>query len=206
MSSEHVQEDVPLYALGLLEAGERATVERHLATCAACREVLAAHERVVGELASAVATAPRRDLRAPIVARHRRRFKLPTILPLPVMTTAAAAILLVAIGVATVEDVVRLEQRAGGSGGAAVVVARTGDAYMIVTSRDLPADRAYEAWIIRDGSAIAAGLAPAGRGLAVIRLGVALLPGDVAAITIEAAAGASAPTSDPILVGTRGGS
>jgi anti-sigma factor RsiW len=203
MSSDHVQDDVPLYALGLLDAGERATVERHLATCAACRGELAAHERVVGELASAVATAPRRDLRAAIVARH-RRFRLPGILPLPVMAAATAAILVVAIGVATVEDVVRLEQRSGGSGGAAVVVARTGDAYMIVTSRDLPADRAYEAWVIRDGSATAAGLAPAGRGLAVIRLGVAFRPGDVAAITIESAAGASAPTSDPILIGTRG--
>jgi len=100
---------------------------------------------------------------------------------------------------------VRLEPQAGADGGnATVVVARSGAAYLILGSPSLPADRAYEAWVIRDGTAIPAGIAPAGQGFVVIALGVALLPGDVAAVTVEPAAGVRSPTSDPVLIGVRG--
>lgn len=122
------------------------------------------------------------------------------------IAVALAAVALVAVGFATIEDVVRLDpsgDRSAG-GGAVVVVVRSGAAYMILSSPGVPADRAYEAWVIRDGSAIPAGLAPAGQGLAVIALEVSVLPGDVAAVTVEPAAGVRAPTSDPILLGVRG--
>lgn len=202
MSDAHVRDDLALYALGLLEGEARAAVERHLAGCAACRADLAAEDSTIAQLAGAVARAPSRDLRGAIVARHRRRGWLPTPMPRLVLGVALAAAAVAALALATVEQVVPLEAK-GISGSATVIVARGGASFLVLALPSAPAGRAYEAWVIRDGSAIPAGLAPAGQGLVVIALETALLPGDVAAVTIERAEGVRAPTADPILLGTR---
>jgi anti-sigma factor RsiW len=203
VSDAHVREDLGIYALGLLEGDERAAVERHLAGCAACRADLAAEEATVAELAAAVARAPSRDLRGAIVATHRPSERRAWRMPRLVVVPALAAAVLAAVALAVVEQVVPLEPK-GISGSASVIVARGGGAFLLLAVPSPPAGKAYEAWVIRDGSAIPAGLAPAGRGLLVIALEVSVLPGDVAAVTIEQAAGVRAPTSDPVLIGARG--
>jgi hypothetical protein len=203
MSDAHVRDDLGLFALGLLEGEERAAIERHLAGCAACRADLAAEDATVAELAAAVARAPSRDLRGAILAQHRRGERRAWPVRRLLLVPALAAAVLAAVALAAVEQVVPLEPK-GISGNASVIVARGGGAFLVLAMPSPPAGKAYEAWVIRDGSAIPAGLAPAGRGLLVIALDVSVLPGDVAAVTIEQAAGVRAPTSDPVLIGARG--
>lgn len=63
-----VRDDLPAYALGILDAGERAYVEEHLAGCPGCRSMLRRFETTVGALGGAVApTAPPPDLRATLL-------------------------------------------------------------------------------------------------------------------------------------------
>jgi hypothetical protein len=61
--STHIEEILPLYVSGALDAPTRASVARHLAECAACREELALWQAIAGpvmaEAESAAASAPR---------------------------------------------------------------------------------------------------------------------------------------------------
>jgi anti-sigma-K factor RskA len=68
MSSAHVTENIPAYALGILEGTERAEITLHLESCPACREELRTYQVVVDQLPMAVTqrTPPRR-LRAAIL-------------------------------------------------------------------------------------------------------------------------------------------
>lgn len=198
---EHLHEDLDLYALGILTDAERGRVERHLAECPSCRATLVRADRALAALAAGTGRAPSRDLREAIVARHRRRGW--AVLPRPLAGAAIALAALALLAVATVEQVVTLEPR-GVAASATALVVRGGATFLVMSAPEPPAGKAYEAWIIRDGSAIPAGLAPAGRGLAIVALGLALRPGDVAAVTVEDARGVQAPTSQPILLGTRG--
>lgn len=52
----HVTDQIPAYALNILDAAEAAQVEAHLATCAACQEELQAQQEVVGLLSLVVPT------------------------------------------------------------------------------------------------------------------------------------------------------
>jgi len=49
--TSHIDDDADLYALGALDADERATVDRHLATCSACRARVGEAEATVHALA-----------------------------------------------------------------------------------------------------------------------------------------------------------
>jgi anti-sigma-K factor RskA len=68
MSPAHVTDDIPAYALGILEEAERAEISLHLESCSACREELRSYQSVVDQLPTAVAqrTPPKR-LRAAIL-------------------------------------------------------------------------------------------------------------------------------------------
>jgi hypothetical protein len=54
----HIDDEADHYALGLLEDDERARVDAHLATCAACTERVGAAEAVVAGLIDATQRAP----------------------------------------------------------------------------------------------------------------------------------------------------
>lgn len=58
MTDEHPVEDLAAYALGSLEETERARVETHIATCAACAARLRAYQGVVGVLPLGLVPAP----------------------------------------------------------------------------------------------------------------------------------------------------
>jgi hypothetical protein len=223
----HVQDDLGLYALGLVDERERAIIDAHLGTCAECRAALGAHERTVWQLADAAATEAPRRLRDAIVTRHRaparpRRWQL--------AFAAAALVAIAALAtLAGARDEVAREQRLrdeyaralaaiaqGGrvfpmqarpdvAGSGAVVVSKDGDPYLVMTMPAPPAGKAYEAWIIRGGVPARAGIAPAQAGTVSLRLEVRARPGDVAAITLEDAAGVDRPTSEPLMVAAVGG-
>ncbi len=66
---------------------------------------------------------------------------------------------------------------------------------------EIPADRTFELWYVRDGAAISAGTFDAAQGSATAALSPGMQEGDTIAITVEAAGGApdGAPTTDPIV-------
>ena len=68
MNPAHVTDDIPAYALGILEEAERAEISLHLETCPECREELRSYQAVAEQLPMAAAqrTPPRR-LRAAIL-------------------------------------------------------------------------------------------------------------------------------------------
>jgi anti-sigma-K factor RskA len=70
VSTEHVSDWLPLYALGALEPDELAQVDAHLPTCAGCRAEADELLALTGSLASAVpARPPRPGLRAAVLRR-----------------------------------------------------------------------------------------------------------------------------------------
>ena len=70
--NEHPTDDLSLYALGLVDAGEREAIARHLATCAICREELRSHEATLATLGEAAELEAGRAMRERIVQRERR--------------------------------------------------------------------------------------------------------------------------------------
>jgi anti-sigma-K factor RskA len=217
--TQHPTEDLGLYALGLLEPGERGAIERHLATCAACRAELASHESTVASLAPEAAVAAAPDLRQRIVARHDNAWTG----RLPVFAYAASAILAVALVIAGVSlsqeramrddygralaavasgaRVVALQAKGDTTTRGAVVLSRDGAAYLVLQLPSPPPGKAYEAWVIRGGVPIPSGMAPTLAGVVTMQLHEALRAGDSAAVTLEDSAGAQAPTTAPVLIG-----
>lgn len=72
MDQEHVTESLPAYALGILEADERAEIAAHLAGCPGCRAALAEYELVAADLA---VMAPAATPPAALKARLRERIQ-----------------------------------------------------------------------------------------------------------------------------------
>ncbi len=69
MNTFHVEDLIPAYALGALEADERQTLESHADQCAYCNALLRHHLEAVGMLAAAVPTAtPPVELRERILS------------------------------------------------------------------------------------------------------------------------------------------
>lgn len=159
-------------------------------------ETLEQDEELASLLAEAAARPAPARLRDRIVDRHRRRgWRVPRIV---FAAAAAAAVLVVALALGSGVQVTALSGE--GADRAAVIATRSGDGYLIVALPTPPSGRTYEAWVIRDGEPLPAGLTR-GSGILALRAGVALRTGDVIAITLEDAAGATRPTSVPILVG-----
>ena len=81
-----------------------------------------------------------------------------------------------------------------------LVVDGAGTAVLIVENIELaPAGKVYEAWVIDGDVAKPAGLFPGGSGRSVVPLAQRVTTGSLVAVTIEDAAGATQPTSSPIV-------
>ena len=84
-----------------------------------------------------------------------------------------------------------------------LVVDADGQAVLVVEGLEpAPAGKTYELWIVPGGDIAAAspaGLFPGRDGTEIVRLEGTVTPGDVVAVTVEAAAGADAPTTQPIV-------
>ena len=105
----HPIDDLAAYALGVLDAGERAPVERHLADCAACRSEVETYAETAWSIAQTAAVEVPAGLRDAIVARAQREARpvvgprapslydqLITLLrrPIPAVVPVALAVLL----------------------------------------------------------------------------------------------------------------
>jgi anti-sigma-K factor RskA/putative zinc finger protein len=227
--NEHVADDLGLYAAGLLEPSERREAELHLDACAECRAALLSEERTAWTLAEAASRPPPPALRARIVAAHARstRSRAPGRSWPRLALVAGLAIALVAVVVDLQATRAQLDREAalaseyraalaalagGGrvvalsaaeqaAGRGSLVFAPDGGSYLVLEMPTPPEGKAYEAWVIRDGEPLPAGVAPARGGVVVIRLTAPARPGDVAAVTLEVAAGVEKPTTPPILSG-----
>lgn len=252
---EQFADDLTLYALDALDAGERLGIEKHLEECSACRAemerlrddfVLLAlsasgptppplcRERLLHAIRNEPRHAPARPrtrsawlnalgwaaaAAAMIVviwlARQNRRLE-GQVATLQARSTAAQRQLLEARELAALLTSASAEQftlaasnTAPQPGGRAIYDPASGTLVFIASNMPaVPSQKTYELWLIpTSGAPVPAGVfKPNARGTATVIK--PLLPtgldAKTFAITIEPEAGSSAPTSQPILVGTRG--
>ena len=205
-------------ALDALDASGREEYEAHLAHCAACRDELASLQGAVTALAYSVeGPAPPDALRGRVLAAARA--DRPNVVPLrprwavpSAVVAAVAACAAIGFGLWSVSlrhdltheratrDALALVAQPGARrvelAGAEGVVGVTSDgrAALAFASLEKPADgKAYEAWVIENGTAKPAGVFR-GRTLVLTRTVPA---GATVAITLEPDGGSSVPTTRP---------
>jgi anti-sigma-K factor RskA len=179
-ATKHVDDLIPGYLAGIIDADERREVEAHAATCPSCASLLhelrPAAEALVdhtidheGELAAILDRIDEEPAATPsLVARRRSRRPLRAL----ALVAAAAAIAVIAFGVGRTTapggeprdgaSLAKLTALAGERGGGrAVLASERGVRYVRLRLSDLPpvtADGYYEAWLGRDdGGMIALG-------------------------------------------------
>lgn len=231
MIERHATDDLGAYALEALEPDERATVDRHLGTCATCRAEVEGYRQALWQVAEAgpFLTEPH-DLRESVVARHRPPSLAARIgatwsvvgdalrRPTPALVPIALSVLLVlslASLLTTRRDTdVYAQALAGVAGGrvvalepqepsarGALVIPERGDPYLVLQLPAPPSGRTWEAWVIRGERPLAAGISDPRGGVFTIVLTQPLQPGDQVAVTLELAGGVNAPTTRPVVAG-----
>ncbi|MBI2773360.1 MAG: anti-sigma factor [Chloroflexi bacterium] len=227
--TDHPSEDLAAYAIGALDRAERAAVDAHLPTCAACRADLEALGDVAWSLAESASLDPPARTRGrlldgvrssrsreepPLVALWRALTR-PVPIAIPVALAVAVAFALVGLreartdadayarAVAGVADgrVVALAPTSDGTARGALVVPSSGSPYLILQLPAAPAGKTWEAWVIRGERPLAAGITGERSGLVTLVLSQALVPGDVVAVTLEEAGGVAVPRGQPVLLG-----
>jgi anti-sigma-K factor RskA len=205
------------YALDALDEGEERSFEQHLALCARCREELAGLREAAASLAyAAPPTAPPPELKQRILAQARA--ERPNVVPLKrrrnwtaalgaaaaIAACAAVALGIWAFSLSGSQDPVESVLSKPGSRlvsmgtAGAIAVAPDGTAVLQVSVPPAPSGKTYEAWVIRDGKAKAAGLFPGRAGTSVVEIPRPVRPGAVVAVTLERAGGVQQPTSKPL--------
>lgn len=217
--TEDLHELSALYALDVLDVGERARFEAHLAECERCQEELGGLRLAAGALAYAEeGPVPAPALRGRILAAARAepqnvvslRSRRSAVVSIAVAVAVAATAAAVGIGIwaASLQGSLASERAATkvlrdplarhvavqGSPGE-LVIARSGEAVLNVDLPDAPAGRTYEAWVA-DPVARPAGLFD-GR---TTRLAVRVRPGARVMVTLERDGGAATPSRRPLLL------
>lgn len=224
-SHEEVKALIGAYVLGAVPPEEVPSIRAHMLTCDECmaeadqfsgavdslslsvepvapppgftQNVL---ERVTQERAGATAAAPARPGWRPFV----------------VLSYAAVVVLAAVLGGLALEArqdaeanrrvaTALLGASAGieleGEGGvvAKVVPGETGAVFVATGLKDLPSDRTYQLWFMRDGPSVSAGTFDVSDGVAVLRTSRSPQAFDGAAVTIEPSGGSPQPTTEPVL-------
>jgi anti-sigma-K factor RskA len=213
------------YALDALDDLERQRFEQHLPTCPSCQDDVASFADATASLATAVATPTPAALRQRVlneadqtrqVSVRGHRFRSSSS-GLRYLSVAAAAVLLVlggAIGtkqfrqnrqlsarVAIVEaGDARMSHLTGGAGDVQVTYSASHGASLLVADGlpPAPAHRAYELWIIVDGTPQpSVTFQTNSKGHAVVKIGRVPPAGSILAITEEPSGGSQTPTTKP---------
>lgn len=216
----HPLDDLGAYALGALDRQERERVEAHTRECAACSAEVAAYSTALTVYAAAVEPPGAPALRERIIARHRRGNAFMSWLRRPVPAALPIALTIALVAALTSAVVARREADgyaavlAGVADGRVVALQNTGELagargslvrpeggspYLLLEMPAPPPGRAWEAWVVRDGRPIAAGVASAREGVLTVVLAAPLQAGDGVAVTHEPAGGVAAPTSPAVL-------
>lgn len=225
MSHDDVADLLALEAVGALEASDREVMERHLATCAACRQAAAQYADLASLLPAALEVAPpparlRRSLMAQVYAEATApprlswwRRMIATIPANRAFTVVGAAAVVAAIGLGIWGATGRVTPPAPvaymvsgtTATGTLAVDASTRDAVLTVTGlAALPKNEVYEVWLIP----------PQGlpKGVAFLSPGLnggswtAVVQGSLAgyksiAATVEPAGGSPTPSNTEVLSG-----
>lgn len=209
---------VAAYALDALEPDEERDFEQHLAMCERCRHDLAGlREAAVALAYGSVGPKPPPELKERILAQARA--ERPAAVPLerrrrnwtaPLAATAAiAAAAAIVLGVwgATrsngTDPISSVLAQPGaklvplGSSGS-VAVAPSGDAALALAVPPAPSGKTYEAWVIRGGQPVRAGIFPGRAGTSVLTIKAQVRAGSLVAVTLERAGGVSKPTRKPL--------
>ena len=207
--------DAAAYVLGALEPAEADEFRRHIASCQACRDEVAAYEQVTEAMpAGDPSYEVPRDLRRRVMREVRASPKPRA--PTTVRTTRSWRPLAAwggALAAAAVAVIVAVALSSGGSGGTRTIQASVGSAELRVTGGrgdlivhrlpQLPAGRIYEMWVQRGN----AQPQPTGTLFSVSRTGSAAVgvSGSLSGVsrvmvTQERAGGTLAPTSAPVIV------
>jgi anti-sigma-K factor RskA len=224
------EQAVALYALGLLDGGEREAFELHLAGCARCQQVLAQDRETIAELDDALpAVRPPpafrarmlrlvdtelqgRDVVATPAERAHRQIRTYAWAALRALAIPAAAAIVVLIAgfligqrYAGSQVLVSAPLQAASAGGSATVLVHA-DGVAELELRGLPdpaPGRIYQAWAVVDatGQRLPAGMYDDGNG--VFRLDQPAL-GRIFELTEESAPGSDAPTTRPLFTGRVG--
>jgi anti-sigma-K factor RskA len=197
------------YALDALDADERGEFEEHLTHCPECREAVASFQETASALAHHVEMPPPPpSLRDRILEQARR--ERPNVVPLrprwvfPATATVAAVAACAAIGLGIWASTLnnRLGERpeavglSGANGSLIVSPAREGT--LVVRNLDpAPAGKTYEAWVIKDGTALPAGTFTGGGRVAFV-LTRPVPDGAIVAVTLERVGGVGKPTTTPL--------
>jgi len=219
--------DVASYVLGSLPGEERASFERHLATCSACRRDVGELQVVADALPlAAEQVAPPPELKDRIMAVVRaeapaaepvpRRARAPwwrrINLRLTPLAAAAAAVLLLAIGAggalllsrSSATTVPAQARFASAPAARANLEVRDGRARLKVSEMPPPpAGKVYEVWLKPPAGAPAptdALFSPTRDGSASVDVPGQVSSGDQVLVTAEPDGGSSAPTSEPVII------
>jgi anti-sigma-K factor RskA len=204
---EHLDELIAAHALHALDAEDERRLRHHLAECQRCRDELRDFEAVAGALAYAAPQLPAPDeLRGrvldalpeaprPAAAPARRRFAWwPRVAAVAVPALAAAVVGLALWNVSLHRDLGSLHDHLATSttahmAGVGNLVALPGGKVTLYGSlHPAPAGKVYEAWVIRGGQPLPAGLFHGGT-VFQLQLTQRARPGDVIAVTVEPADG-----------------
>jgi len=218
-----VHELTPAYALHALDAEERETYEAHLGQCERCREELAVLTESAAALAWAVESpAPPAVLRERILAAatEGRGNVVPLVRQARPWRAVAAVAACAAIGLgvwgATVSHDLGRERAhtsalqivvdpssrkvplRGHSG--TVAIAPNGESVLVVEHlAPAPSGKTYEAWVIMNGTAHAAGTFHGGDKMTMVKLGMHVPHGATIAATVERNGGVDSPTQKPFV-------
>lgn len=218
-----------LYAFGILEGGELARFERHLAGCGRCAEVVEGDRAIVSTLSlTAPEVEPEPGFKERLLARAAEvaeregesgsgvgltpfravRPRRPGSVPLVWLAPLAAIVLALFAGAGLLSQQISsaqivatapLENRTE-AGRAEVQVRRSGEGVIQLNGfEDLKDGRVYQAWVIRPNSQ------PLATGASTSGNGTLTLDGDVrgtrVAVTLEPGPGATVPSVRPFVVG-----
>jgi anti-sigma-K factor RskA len=225
MSCEEATDLLALDAVGALEASDRDLIERHVVTCAACRQAAAEYADLASLLPAALEVVPpparlRRRLMAQVYAEATASARLPwwrrlvAAIPASRTFTAVGAVALVAaivFGIYAVAErstspapVAYTVSGTTATGTLAVDTTRTQAVLTVKGLAALPSSEAYEVWLIPpQGSP---------KGVAFLTPGLgggpwtAVVPGSLAgyksiAATVEPAGGSATPSNTEVLSG-----
>jgi anti-sigma-K factor RskA len=205
------------YALDALDEGEERSFEQHLALCERCREDLAGLREAAASLAyGAPPAVPPPGLKQRILAqaraerpnvvpmRRRRNWNAPLAAAAAIAACAAVVLGIWAASLSSSQDPFENVLSKPGSklvsmgeaGG--VAVAPDGTAVLAVAVPPAPADKTYEAWVIRAGKAKPAGLFRGRAGTSIVEMPRRVPSGSVVAVTLEPKGGVQQPTSKPL--------
>lgn len=202
------------WALNALSDDEERAYEAHLAVCGRCQETVAAFAEAAAALAYATEPVPppERLRRRVLAAASRERATVITLRPrwaYPVAAAAAVAAL-AAVGLGLWAESLRSDPVSSlqalplrGAQGA-LVLGQRGEATLVVSGlRRAPAGTTYEIWVMRRGSAQAAGLFEGAAKTSTLHLNRLVPRGSFVGVTIERAGGSLHPSGPPVFTSSR---